>query len=243
MTVRRRFDATVDEWATDWGLPRSVILVILAVPFVLPAITIVAALVSRPTFDVLVGEDMPGEWMQEIAWVLAFVLGVVVTARLAKSGDRTLTALYVVFVIGLFFIVGEEISWGQRLFGIETPEFLEESNRQRELNLHNIFGVQTVFSWGMFVVGLYGTVVPLVLWRRFGAWSRWPDLAKAVVPHPLLVPAFLLMLVWRFYRNLFEPPASIYYGVSEFGEITELVLALAFLAFVTHQFFRTKRSP
>lgn len=241
-SIRRRLEATLDEWTADWGTSRAVILAILATPFVLPAITIVAALAHRPTFDFLVAEDMAGEWAQEVAWFVAFVLAVVVTIRLARSGDRTLTILYSVLVLGLFFIVGEEVSWGQRIFGFDTPDYLEETNRQRELNVHNMFGIQTWFSWAMFLVGLYGTAVPLALWRRVGEWDHWPALAKAIVPHPLLVPAFLLMLVWRFYRNLFEPPASLYYGISEFGEITELVLALAFMAFTAHQFRRTRRA-
>lgn len=240
--MRARVEATLHEWEVDWSLSRAAVRAILATPFVLPAVTILAGLVHRPTFDALVGEDMAGEWMQEVAWFAALVLAIVVTIRLARSGDRMLTILYSILVMALFFIVGEEISWGQRVFGLDTPDFLEGANRQRELNVHNIFGVQTWFSWAMFLVGLYGTVVPIVLWRRIGAWERWPVLAKAVVPHPLLIPAFLLMLVWRFYRNLFEPPASIYYGVSEFGEITELVLALAFLAFTAHQTTRTRSS-
>jgi len=39
----------------------------------------------------------------------------------------------------LFFIaVGEEISWGQRLLGIDTPGVFNEANRQNELNIHNL---------------------------------------------------------------------------------------------------------
>lgn len=47
---------------------------------------------------------------------------------------------YFCLAIGLALIVGagEEISWGQRIFGIDTPAFLKEVNRQGELNLHNI---------------------------------------------------------------------------------------------------------
>ncbi|MCG8336841.1 MAG: hypothetical protein MJE63_20230 [Proteobacteria bacterium] len=39
----------------------------------------------------------------------------------------------------LFFLAfGEEISWGQRIFQFETPEMMEEINRQGEMNLHNL---------------------------------------------------------------------------------------------------------
>lgn len=43
-------------------------------------------------------------------------------------------------VLGLVFILGffEEISWGQRIFDIQTPEAIKEINAQDELNLHNL---------------------------------------------------------------------------------------------------------
>ena len=46
-----------------------------------------------------------------------------------------------------FFIVccGEEISWGQRILGIETPDLIRSVNVQNEISLHNIFS-SSVFS-------------------------------------------------------------------------------------------------
>ncbi len=39
----------------------------------------------------------------------------------------------------LFFLgFAEEISWGQRILGIETPEALRMRNKQQEINLHNL---------------------------------------------------------------------------------------------------------
>lgn len=42
-------------------------------------------------------------------------------------------------VAAIFFLgFGEEISWGQRIFGFETPDDLVKINAQKEFNLHNI---------------------------------------------------------------------------------------------------------
>ena len=41
-------------------------------------------------------------------------------------------------IIGLFFGAGEEISWGQRIFHIESSKFFNENNSQKETNLHNM---------------------------------------------------------------------------------------------------------
>jgi hypothetical protein len=39
----------------------------------------------------------------------------------------------------LFFLgFGEEISWGQRIFGFETPDFVKENNVQKEFSIHNL---------------------------------------------------------------------------------------------------------
>lgn len=38
----------------------------------------------------------------------------------------------------LFFGAGEEISWGQRIFKIRSPELFEKHNHQGEINLHNL---------------------------------------------------------------------------------------------------------
>ena len=223
-------------WAAeDWESSRTIIVIIAAVPFVLPIITIVGAAVHRPTFDMLTGEDQLGEWMQVAAWLGAICFTGLLLLRLARARDTLFVFLYSFFLCGLIFIVGEEISWGQRIFGFATPETLSEINRQGESNLHNIHGVQTMFSWGMFLVGAYGTIMPCFAVWRWGSYRNWPLFAKRITPHWLLIPFFLLMLVWRTYRNLFEPIREYYFAISEFGETTELVLAIAFLLFTWHQ--------
>jgi hypothetical protein len=42
--------------------------------------------------------------------------------------------------LGCLFLFGflEEISWGQRIFNITTPQAIQEINRQNEINFHNI---------------------------------------------------------------------------------------------------------
>lgn len=40
--------------------------------------------------------------------------------------------------LGCIYYAGEEISWGQQLFGWNTPELFQEINDQNETNLHNI---------------------------------------------------------------------------------------------------------
>ena len=52
---------------------------------------------------------------------------------------RTNKNIFFFFLALLFFMgFGEEISWGQRFFGIDTPEHIKKLNMQGEINLHNL---------------------------------------------------------------------------------------------------------
>ena len=41
--------------------------------------------------------------------------------------------------VASFVLAWEEISWGQRILGFETPDEIEQINAQQETNLHNMF--------------------------------------------------------------------------------------------------------
>ena len=55
-------------------------------------------------------------------------------------GRRTRRNLFLGLLAAIMFIsFGEEISWGQRVLGFQTPQFLAGLNAQNETNLHNIW--------------------------------------------------------------------------------------------------------
>lgn len=47
---------------------------------------------------------------------------------------------YFYLILGFLFLFGaaEEISWGQRIFGWESPEFFKNNNMQGEITFHNL---------------------------------------------------------------------------------------------------------
>lgn len=60
-----------------------------------------------------------------------------------KTLDKTRMSLvkqlvYLGLAAVFFFGAGEEISWGQRIFGFGTPPELSQINKQDEFNLHNL---------------------------------------------------------------------------------------------------------
>lgn len=62
--------------------------------------------------------------------------------------------------LGLVALTGEEISWGQRLLGVETPGGLAGINDQGEMNLHNVV---TEESELLYYVGGFALLVGLPL--------------------------------------------------------------------------------
>jgi len=45
---------------------------------------------------------------------------------------------YLLLGLAFLFVCLEEISWGQRIFGFETPEGIRQMNSQSEFNIHNL---------------------------------------------------------------------------------------------------------
>lgn len=93
-----------------------------------------------------------------------------------KSLDKTWTSLikkvvYLGLALLFFFGAGEEISWGQRIFGFHTPEPLAQVNKQDEMNLHNLsvfenselFTADRLFDAFWFLFAVFTPAVALLL--------------------------------------------------------------------------------
>lgn len=97
--------------------------------------------------------------------VFLFLASLVLMKRafvLTGRQQSLLVILTFFYALLFFFAAGEEISWGQRIFGWETGETFQEINKQGETNLHNLI-VKT--PWGEFHLAktLFGPFLTLVL--------------------------------------------------------------------------------
>jgi hypothetical protein len=232
-----------DEGAAAWDLPRQAVVAILLLPFGVALGGGLSAFLGKGVYKWVTGEDGVAEMLQVLAYLLSLGLAVAVAGRLWTSARQGVACLYALLAVALFFLVGEELSWGQRMFGWSTPESLEAINKQGETTLHNIEGVGYAFKWAQLAVGAYGAMLPVLLpWWIDGSpvWARARGFLSFLIPHFTLVPYFALMFVWRLYRNLFEEPTTYYFVISEYNEIVELVLALGFLLFLTFQLRRLR---
>ncbi len=129
----------------------------------------------------------------------------------------------IIMILGLFFAFGEEISWGQRIFSIESGDFFKDKNLQEETNLHNleIGGVKInkiIFSYGLTAVfGIYFLLFQL-LYRKWNFFRKLSDMFG--VPVPMIHQSVLIIA------------ATILISVipdSKIWEIWECIFALTFL--------------
>ena len=171
------------------------------------------------------GEDRAVEWLQFIILGVATVLFAVVAAR-STRGSIVAGAIAGFVTLVLFFVAGEEISWGQRVFGWGTPERLERINYQSETTIHNVGELHALFVYGVATVGLYGAVAPIA-WSAFAQGPARTPVMRLLVPPLFLAPYFALPFVYRSVRLLFAPETWFpqYIGaIVEFAEVTELCL-------------------
>lgn len=87
-------------------------------------------------FLINIQEDQLAEKIQFVLFAFSTIL-VGYGAHRVKSDNRLLANLLMGISFILFFISAEEISWGQRILNIPTPEIIVESNTQGEITLHN----------------------------------------------------------------------------------------------------------
>ena len=145
-------------------------------------------------------EDGFLEWL--IVVIFAFLAGVCFW-RAARLRRIRSTAFVVVSVfLGLVFLfgIGEELSWGQRIFGIETPAPLKQYNKQQELNIHNLKlgGIsfnQVIFGWLLFLgLALYLLLLPWLA-ARYEQVRGWVDQLGLPLATRLQALAFLPVLI------------------------------------------------
>lgn len=221
--------------AARWKLSSGTVAFIsLGAPALIMLAGAATALLGKPAYKWFTGEDGASENLQVLFWGLAWILGFTVISRLWRNGLKVYAALYILLNAGIFFIIGEEVSWGQRVFGWETSEEMKAINKQEETNIHNIEGIGDKIKWVHVLMGAYGTILPLVL-RRAQARAHFDDPVSLLVPHYTLVPYFLTTLAWRLQANLWKPPKSLYFVITEYSEVMELVLAAAFFVFMLFQ--------
>ena len=227
-----------------WGLTPRHALMIAVVP-ILVSLALSATVLYPGLFHKVIEEDRLVEWLQFGLLLAASLLFALVSVRLFRAGRASFGALYLLIAGGVFFVAGEEISWGQRVLGLHTPEVLAAVNSQREISVHNIYSLHSAFIHAVMLGAAYGTIAPLFS-LMFA--SRHRGVGQVLVPPLCLVPAFLVPFAYRFWRLVFRPdvyssPGYRTYVITKFSEIGELCFYFGLLMFAWLTLRRLGQEP
>lgn len=145
-------------------------------------------------------EDGFTEW----STVVILIIGVYVCFRrvwLLKN-QRPILFLFMTSLLGVFFFfgAGEEISWGQRIFDVESSAFFSEHNAQGEMNLHNLVVNDTkinkvIFGRGIGILLFLYLVVLIPLYKRKEGVKRFLDKFAVPIAQNYQVVAYIVLLV------------------------------------------------
>ena len=224
--------------AQPWRIGYLPALLHLGSPIIVLCVGALVWLFDRELMRDMVAEDGVIEWTQVACFTVAAILSVRISQLLYRSHHVLAAWLFALLALGLTFIIGEELAWGQRILGFETPEGLSAINEKQEVSLHNVESVTHFFTLAKLLVGIYGT---------FGGWllphvrsKYWAGELRFVVVPLFLSTPFAIVLGMRLLR-LTVMTGDVPIG---FAELEELILAYGMASFVTMVWLRLRsREP
>jgi len=210
----------------------------------LPLLVIPVQFVLEFSFDAATLARLHSEWgphetAQTVTLLAALVFAVRAAFLLRGQGRLWLVAWMGFAALCIVYVGGEEVSWGQHMFGWATPENWAAVNDQQETNLHN------TSSWldqkprlllelgviiGGLVIPLLGRFAPRALPARFSA--LYPPRYVAVTAGVFLACKLGDTVAESFGFNIFE----------RVSEVLELYLYWFVLLYVLHIFKGAKNS-
>lgn len=132
-----------------------------------------------------------------------------INRKLFSSESRKKILLLLTVISGIFLLIfGEEISWGQRIFGWDSFGIFKEFNVQNETNLHNFFN--SSFSYIYPFVGMSLFIVLFYKW--FSQQKRETYIINLFFPHPSLFFLVFILACSSFsgHSEIFEELLAIF---------------------------------
>jgi hypothetical protein len=203
-----------------------------------------ALLLPDDTISWLLKEERPLEGVGALGLLACSILCLLLWRHDKRAGAPKWRVLALLALAFLFFVAfGEEISWGQRIFGFGTPESLEEVNDQAETNLHNLATGKANFLFNLFWL-VMGVLIPLAALHK--PTRRRLERLLPILPAALAVAFVANQVVIKVAEEIFDAHPSLYNGTKysvEYGlyEIKESVIQVIFAAAFGLLYWRVRR--
>lgn len=192
-------------------------------------------------------EDGFFEWLTALCYFISFLLLAVIYK---KNKNIFILLLGIVMLFG----AGEELSWGQRIFGFATPEAVDQVNVQHEFNLHNTVlfdsrhldmklktGVEKLFEMNFLLklfFACFGILLPICIYH-VKLISNF--IYKLKVPVPPISLGLFFSISWflmKFSLISYRPESSVSRAGSEIAEfIGSYIMAIISLYFYNYNKF------
>lgn len=153
---------------------------------------------SEKWTGILFEEDGISEWLSFILPFISAGLLIAYTIELSVKSNlppgRFLRFYWLAVAFAMLLLAGEEINWGQRLFGWETPDWMLAINYQDEFNIHNMFipyykYIYPGSGYGLLIVYFSG-----IIFFTKRPDSRYKPIFPSLILAPLVVAIFFSSL-------------------------------------------------
>lgn len=178
-------------------------------------------------FEFLGHEDSLIEWLSAVSLILLSITSWLIFKKTNKK--NTWKRIFLLLIaVGAFFVAGEEISWGQRIFDLTTPYHLQKVNVQNEITIHNIESVQNKMFYIYLLlssIGSFGWIIKKFLMKKTGnsffkeLFFFIPDLDFATYSLPLFIYSVNRVFIGPIFYKTWE-------------ELAEMLFFIGFLLFI-----------
>ena len=218
------------QWNKYSMIPKRSFLLFLFIIISCYIITTFASITNKELYLFLLKEDGPIENFATVSVLMASLLFLI---AYFKHANPSKNIVYLCFSLVLLLLFLEEISWGQRIFSIDTPDLLERVNAQKEINIHNfkpIYKHINIVSYAVLQFYLVGIVLLTLIFEKL-----YQVIVKLKLPVPSPATAFLMCANYFLYHDFFLMLASRfgYHGkvTVNYVEIYEAGIELSLLFF------------
>ncbi len=215
----------------------------LIIPTVILFIPYISRIVSDKAYLYMY---MESGWV-EVSTVIFLITSIIFSVMLLKTNNFSNYNWFrwwiVLLIFGCVYFAGEEISWGQHIFGWETPKGWLDINDQSETNLHNTSPLFDQIPRSLLTIAalIGGVLVPLY---RF-ITKKFPNQQSInfwLWPTYVCLPTALFSLVVSWHEKIYESLNIQIPAVLDIraGEVKESLLALFIMIYVLSIWYRNR---
>ncbi|WP_026899120.1 hypothetical protein [Daejeonella oryzae] len=178
--------------------------------------------INKSVYLSVLQEDGIAEWLTFVCLLISGIISLLIAIRIKKKYHYFHWFFILFFAFNVFAGL-EEISYGQRVFGMETTGVFAKYSDQNEINLHNtlqgMFKMKTKHV-ALYALFIYGVILPWMISKGKFAWIKK---SQIIVPPAYLSMGFILGTIMML---------DFITGREE--EIGEFIYSICFVFFMLH---------